>query len=108
VCTAQEEHGGDKHLIRVRYRMRPSGSTKALVAVAGLGAASAAALLACGYIAGPSVLLVLCVGLAAFCLAAWVRGTYRARQALAVFDAMAAKLRLLPCEETDAPASRGR
>ena len=77
--------------------MRPSGSTKALAAVTALGTGAAGALLVCGNLVGPAVLFGCCAVLAAFCLGAWVRGTCRARQALAVFDAMAAKLGLVRC-----------
>ena len=41
VCTAQEDHGGGKRLIRVRYRLRPSGYMKALGAAVLLAAVAA-------------------------------------------------------------------
>src|SRR5262249_19039016 len=37
VCTAQEEHGGCRRLVRVRYCLRPSGATYALAAAAAVG-----------------------------------------------------------------------
>jgi GT2 family glycosyltransferase len=101
VCTAQEEHGGCKHLIRVRYRLRTSGNTKALAGMAALGTGAAVALLVSGSAVASGVLFGCCAGLGVLGLGLWVRGTYRARQALAVFDALAAKLGLLPCTATD-------
>jgi glycosyltransferase involved in cell wall biosynthesis len=97
VCTAQEDHGGQKRVIRVRYRMRLSGSTKALGAAAALTAAAAAFLQSSAF------------GLAAFLLtvigfAAWWRGTHRATEAIAVVRGFARKLGLVPC----GPSAAGR
>jgi GT2 family glycosyltransferase len=97
VCTAQEEHGGRKRLIRVRYRLRPSGYTKALGAAGALTACAAAVLWAWPVAAAAVVLLAACLGV-------WWRGTGRASRALALFDAYAAELGLIPCE----PATLGQ
>jgi O-antigen biosynthesis protein len=99
VCTAQEDHGGGGHLIRVRYRLRLSGATKALAAVGLL-----AAVVGLGLLAWPSPLqagLVLAVGagIAGFCLGAWWRGTRRASQAVRVVDALAERMGLLRCPD---------
>jgi hypothetical protein len=91
VCTAQEEHGGGKRLIRVRYRLRPRGSTKALAVVGVLTACAAAVLQAWPAAAVGGVLLAASFG-------AWWRGTGRASRALALFDAYAAELGLIRCE----------
>jgi GT2 family glycosyltransferase len=95
LATAQEEHGGGKRLIRVRYRVRPGGRWKvcgilaALLAVVAVGLGSEVAGLAAG-------------GALAICAAAWWRGTHRAAQAVAVVGAMAAKLGLVRCEPVPA------
>src|SRR5205085_10542738 len=44
VCTAQEDHGSGKHLIHVRYRLRPSGTMNAMAMAGGLGLLTAASL----------------------------------------------------------------
>jgi GT2 family glycosyltransferase len=91
VSTAQEEHGGGKHLIRVRFRLRPASVTKALLLGAlGLGGA------ALGWGAWP---LALGAGaLLALGGALWWRGTRRAAQALAFFEALGKDLGLIRCE----------
>jgi O-antigen biosynthesis protein len=90
VCTAQESHESGKRQIRVRYQLRPSGYTKGVAIVALSLAAVAASLGAWAAAAGPALLLGLCLG-------AWWRGTRRAAQAVAVFDAMAMRLGLCRC-----------
>ena len=91
VCTAQESHGGNKCLIRVRYRLRPSGYTKMigwtalLVAVMGIGMPS--------WLAINAVLL-----LVAFYLGLWWLGTYRAAKVAAVFDVLARMMGMFRCE----------
>jgi GT2 family glycosyltransferase len=90
VSTAQEEHGGGRRLLRIRYRLRPSGHTK-MLALAGL--ATIAAALACQFwplAASGGVLL----GLAAWL---WRCGTRRASQALALFDTWARELKMIRC-----------
>src|SRR5579871_1979067 len=91
ICTAQEDHAEGKRLIRVRYRLRPTGYTRG-VGWAGLAAIALAA--------GLGVWSLAAVGgaLVTLCLAAWWRGTYRAAQALAVVDAMATSLAFLRCD----------
>jgi O-antigen biosynthesis protein len=95
VCTAQENHGAGKRLIRVRYGLRPSGYTRLL----GLAALAAA---------GPAVIFqswpiaLVASGFLAAGLAAWWRGRYRAAQAVGLFDAIARDLRLLRCQPKNA------
>jgi GT2 family glycosyltransferase len=88
LATAEEDHGGNRRLVRVRFRLRASGYTKALVGLALLAG-----------VAGPSfppaaaaaaVLLAACLGL-------WWRGTYRASQAVAVVDRSAKDLGMVEC-----------
>jgi hypothetical protein len=90
LSTAQEEHGGGKRLIRVRYRLRLAGSTKGLVA--------AAAALGLGALAGMSWPLAAAAGAVLGVVGLlWWRGTVRASQATAVVDALASSLGLIPC-----------
>jgi hypothetical protein len=91
VCTAQEDHGGDKHLIRVRYRLELTGFARVM---AGLGLAGAAVA------AGVSVgLAALGAGLVAvLLLAARWRGTRLAGRVVSGLDGLARGLGLIPCE----------
>jgi hypothetical protein len=97
VCTAQEDHGAGKRLIRVRYKLRPSGCLKALGGAAALPAV-AAGLRAWPAAAEATLLLSTFVGVGAVWLGLWWRGTRRASEALAVFDAKAGDLGLIRCE----------
>lgn len=99
VCTAQEDHGGGKHLVRVGYRLRLSGFLKGTGSAALLLGGAAAALRTWPSAAGAALLL-------GGVLALWWAGTRRAAQALAVFDVMAARLGLVRCETEGADADR--
>src|SRR5262249_976549 len=93
VATAQEDHGANKHLIRVRYQQRPSGYLHGLEILAALFG-----LLAAHFLLWPLALasgLFLGVG-----SAMWWRGTYRAGQIMAVFDRWAQELDMMPCVPT--------
>jgi GT2 family glycosyltransferase len=96
VATAQEDHGGGKRLIRVRYRLRLSQYMKALSAVAVLAAVAAAGFLSWPALAGAAVFLAVCLGV-------WWRGAQRAAQPVAIFDAMACQMRLVRCESGPRP-----
>ena len=90
VFTAQEDHGSNKHLIRIRYRLRPSGYLHGLGILAGLSG-----ILAAGFELWPIALaggLFLAIG-----MGMWWRGTYRAGQIMAVFDRWAHELGMLSC-----------
>jgi GT2 family glycosyltransferase len=90
VYTAQEDHGGLKRLIRVRYRLRPSGYIK------GLGLVSATLVgIAIGLEFWPAAVAGL--GLLGLCGGLWWRGTRRAAQVVAVVDGMARSLELYRC-----------
>ena len=97
VCTAQEDHGGGKRLIRVRYRLRASGYTAGLGALAALAGVLAAGLSVLPARVEAGLLLALATGPWAFCLGAWWRGTYRAARLLGLFNAMAKKMGLVRC-----------
>jgi GT2 family glycosyltransferase len=95
VCTAEEDHGGGKRMLRVRYRLRAGGYIKALCGTALAVAPCAFALQEWWALAGAAGLLALAVGL-------WWRGMRRATQAVGVFDVAAAQLKLLRCDHPTA------
>jgi hypothetical protein len=90
--TAQEEHGGGKRLIRVRYRMHPRGLFWVL---AGLWVALSAATAIVNPIlaAAPAA-----TGLGALVFA-WWRGRRTAGKAVRLVEAAATELGLIPCRE---------
>jgi hypothetical protein len=92
-CTSQEEHGGGRRLIRVRFRLRSRRSARAL----GLCAA-AAVLVAAALHAGLGALLAAAALVTA--LALWRRGMCLAGRAAAVFEEQAARLNMVRCDET--------
>jgi hypothetical protein len=105
VCTAQEDHGGRKRLIRVRYRLGLTRS--AWVAAAGglVAALAAAAVHPAAGAAGGGLL-------AALLLAAWWRGARLAGRIVAGLDGLARGTGLAPCgsaagEESWRPAPAG-
>jgi hypothetical protein len=91
VSTAQEEHGGGKRLLRVRYRLRVGGYVKALRWTAVVALPAAVALQAWGVAVAATGLLALGAGL-------WWLGSRRASQVMAVFDAAALAMGLICCE----------
>jgi GT2 family glycosyltransferase len=100
ISTAEEDHGSARRLIRIRYRLRTSGYTRAL---AGLG--MLATVLGAGLVFWPAAaagggLLGLCFGL-------WWRGTRRAAHAIAALDWLAAELGMVRCPPEPRPARPG-
>jgi GT2 family glycosyltransferase len=91
VSTTQENHGGNRRLIRARFRLRPRDSAGLIVMVAGLAVAGAACVHAAAGAAALAILLP--VG-----LLEWWRGLGRASQVARVFDAVARRLELFRCE----------
>jgi GT2 family glycosyltransferase len=85
VCTAQEEHGGGRRLVRIRYSLRPSGATYALLAAASVGLGVALAV-------RPELVLVAAALVAPAGLAAWWRGMVLAGRAIGLIDALASGL----------------
>jgi O-antigen biosynthesis protein len=90
ICTAQEDHGGSKHLLRVRYALRPTGFG---LAVAGLGCVLVAVVACLNVWLAAAAAGVL--GLTAF--AAWRRGVRLASQIVRGIDDVARGLGLFPC-----------
>jgi hypothetical protein len=97
VCTAEEDHGGGRHLIRVRYRLRPSVYMKAL-ALAAAVAALGTPFVRSWVLAAESVVL------AAACAMAWWRGAGRAAQVGAVFESLACGLGFVRCDTSYRPS----
>jgi hypothetical protein len=97
VCTVQEEHGGEKRMIQARFRLRTSGYTRLLI-----GGAWVSAIIAAVFQVWPSAVAAGLFGAAA--LGAWVRGVYRAGQAVHVFDIVARQLGCIRCDAAAGPA----
>jgi len=92
ICTVEEEHGGGKRLLRVRYRLRQSPNAAA-IAVASLSAALIAGILQ----AWPQFLIAI-IPLAA-CLAVRFRGARRAAKIVSLVDQLAEEeMQLVGCE----------
>jgi O-antigen biosynthesis protein len=90
VCTAEEDHGGGKRLIRVRYRLRPTKFARA-AAFLGLAVLAVTAVFhAVAAAAGAGVL-------AALLLAAWWRGRRLAGRVVTAFDGLARGQGLIRC-----------
>lgn len=87
VCTVQEEHGGGKRLIRIRYRLRP---TRFAWLMAGLGTLTVAAAAEAHALAG----LGAAAAVVATLLGAWWRGSRLASHAIGVFEEFARRLGL--------------
>jgi GT2 family glycosyltransferase len=91
VATAQEDHGSRKRLVRVRYRLRPTGILK----VAGiLGLVAVAVLTGLNLLAGSVWASLLVIGL----FAAWWRGARLASRAVESFDSVALGMSFVRCE----------
>ena len=89
VCTAEEDHGQGRRLIRLRYRLLPAGYTRILA----LGAAATGVLaLAFRHWLPAGAALAL----AASSALAWWWGARRAGRALAVIDRAARALGMIP------------
>jgi GT2 family glycosyltransferase len=91
VCTAQEDHGSGKRLIRAGFRLRPSNYLKALVDV-GLVAAAGAGLFSSWLLIAESAALL------GGCLVLWRRATYRAAQVVGIFDALGREMGFIRCD----------
>src|SRR5262245_29765809 len=91
VYSVQEDHGGKRNLIRVRYRLCLSALTKSLGLLASGIAGVAAGLHPLAGVATAGVLLGAVAGF-------WWRGTTLAGRVAAGLDEVASRLNLFPCE----------
>jgi hypothetical protein len=90
VCTAQEDHGASKHLIRVRFELRPTAFTWLLTA---LGLAASALVLGVHPVASAIGFTLVLAAL----LAAWRRGTTLAGVVASELDDLACGQGVLRC-----------
>src|SRR5262249_11314596 len=88
VCTTQEDHGGHKHVIPIRYRLLPHVATCILLAAATLAVA------AVGFI-HPVLVPFASACLLMVCFVEWRRSLRRAASASGVFDAVAVSMGLV-------------
>jgi GT2 family glycosyltransferase len=101
ICTAQEDHGSGKRLVRMRYRLCP---TDYLRAVQWLGLLLTA--LALGWRSAPLAVSAAVV-LGSAC-ALWRRGARLAGAAINLIDDLAVDMKLIPCEPTSDRSKRQR
>ena len=94
LCTAQEDHGGPRHLVRVRYALRPTEFARG---VAVLGCVAVAVVACLNLWAGAAAATVLAAG----AFAAWRHGARLASQVVRGTDELAHGLGLIACP--DAP-----
>lgn len=90
ISTSQENHGGGQRVIRVRYRLRPTGYLKVLF-VAALLEGVGAAIFQLWPMTAATVALLGC------CACVWWRGTCRASIAIGAFDERGRELGLIRC-----------
>ena len=98
IATAQEEHGQEKRLIRVRYEVRPSGYTQLLLGLT-------ATICGLGIVLGAWPVATVGGVLFAICGALYWHGTGRAAGATSLVDSIAADLGFVRCNETTDTAS---
>jgi hypothetical protein len=90
IATVQEEHGGGNRLIRVRYRVRPSGYTSTVWV---FGCVIAAV----GFLFGAPHYLIAAGSLLIAGSGAYLRGTFGAATMVALVDDAAHELGLIRC-----------
>ncbi|HJT35289.1 MAG TPA: glycosyltransferase [Pirellulales bacterium] len=97
ILTAQEEHGSGRRLVRVRYRLVPTGLHKlaALTLLTGTAAA---------VVSYPWVGLCLAAGAIVGITVAWGRALIAATHVVRLFDHTARRLAMIPCPSVAAPA----
>jgi hypothetical protein len=98
LVTAQEEHGSGRRLMRVRFRLTPSGLHK-LAALTILTAAASAAF------THPWLGLALALAAAAGFAFAWSLGLRAASRVVRLFDGVALRLSMIPCPAVARPGS---
>jgi GT2 family glycosyltransferase len=88
VSSVQEDHGGGKRVIQLRYRLRPDGLVVGVLAFAVLIAPIALLAGAWPAVVADAVILLLGLGI-------WWLGTQRAMKVVAIFDRIATAMGLL-------------
>jgi GT2 family glycosyltransferase len=96
LSTVEENHGSGKRLIRVRYRLRPSGYMKTLVIATIFAAIAAVGLLAWPGGVEAALLVAVGCGTGLACAVLWWRGTCLAAHIVGAVDALAREMGLLP------------
>jgi cellulose synthase/poly-beta-1,6-N-acetylglucosamine synthase-like glycosyltransferase len=91
VCTSQEDHGGKKRLLRVRYRQRLSATTMLIGQLTVLTGVVSSFVLGWPALAAAGAVVL---GLGPI---VWWLGTRRAAHAVALFEGVAEQLGLIPC-----------
>jgi hypothetical protein len=92
VTTAQEDLGGGRRLIRLRYTLRPDAIVGLGLALTGLAGLLAAASRAWPAVSGAAALAAVIVGL-------WWRGSRRAAGVVVAFDRVARGMGLIRVDE---------
>lgn len=95
ITTAQEEHGGNRRLIRVRQQLLPSGYTQTLWGLGGIAATLGSLFSAWPYIAAAA-------GLFSVGLTVYWRGSFHARQIVGIVESAAASLGMIECGRDNA------
>jgi O-antigen biosynthesis protein len=90
ICTVQEEHGGKKRLIRMRYRVRLRGFA-AIGALCGLLLIASAGSVQSSWAAAIMLAVPVCAAVL------WRRCAMRAAEVLRVIDAAASEMNLIRC-----------
>lgn len=94
VRTVQEEHGGGKRLIRVRYELCPRG-TFWLLAGASAVLTGTSAIVDPRLVAAPAIAFSGCLAVL------WLRGLRMCGQVARLFDAAAARMKLIRCDQSN-------
>lgn len=100
ICTAQEDHGSGKRLIRVRYRMESSEYLRML-----LLAAITMALFALGLRSMPFAAVGGVIGLISISL--WWRGRRLTSRAAGIVDNLAKEMGMIACPRVSSDRARG-
>jgi hypothetical protein len=95
ICTAQEDHGAGKRLIRVRYQLRLRSVTRVLALAGAAGAVGVGLVYPAVGAAASTLSLVAYLG-------AWWRGGHPAGEVACVFDTVAATMGLVGCHSVPA------
>jgi hypothetical protein len=91
VCTAQEDHGGGRRLIRLRFQVRPGGLIRGAAGFAAVAGPLAA-------LAGNWPAVLASAWLFAFAIAVCRRGARLGARVAAVFDEVAREMGLMPLD----------